>query len=784
MRIASKPGTRLGAIATAVTLTAALPSPASAQSDNDVRWSGISHVPWADRRPRVPRNGESFQVRFQALRGDLTSARVRIDDGAIAFAGAAVVGVRGPYDLWSATVPATASSTLRYVLELTDGSDTDYFSAAGMTDDLATAIPFELNFTTLSHAPVGATPVSGGVVFKVWSPSRTTAHVRGQFNSWGLTSPLTRVGEHFIGFVPGALAGQRYKYYFNNSTWATDARAAALVPTDSYNSVIVNQDAYTWQAPEFTPPPLERMVVYQLHVGSFAGRNDPAGTAPSPSRFIDVAARAPALADLGVNAVMLNPVNEFPGDFSGGYNTIIPWALESKLGTPDQFKQMVDALHQAGIAVLLDVVWNHVSPADNVLWNYDGTQLYFDSPAVDTPWGAQPDFDKAGVREYYLDSAELMLGEYRLDGFRVDATMYLTDSGLTPQWSSGQAFIRAMNDLRSRRHADKHTIAELYIDSAWATNPTPSGLGFSAQYQNEFKEAVRSAIFAAASGDPNMQRIANVLDGQGAGVAGSSVLNYFELHDDCWPLNGHQRAVRTIDPSAPHDDAYARGRTIVGQSLNLLSRGVPALVQGTEWLEDDGWEASKIDWSHKTTYAGVFAYYRDLIRLRTTEPALFANAPLFAYHVNDPLNVMAFERSQIGGKAFVAAVSLGNSARPAYRIGVPRDGRWLVRLNSADAAYGGPGSGPSSGTPVPVEQIASGIHPRSIVLDLPPHSVILLEHAFCVADFNASGSVTVQDIFDFLAAYFASDPAADVNGQGGVTVQDIFDYLALYFSGC
>ena len=95
---------------------------------------------------------------------------------------------------------------------------------------------------------------------------------------------------------------------------------------------------------------------------------------------------------------MLNPVTEFPGDLSAGYNPQTAWAPEWKYGTPDELKQMVDTLHRNGIAVLLDIVWNHFTTDDNFLWNYDGTQTYFDSVAVETPWGSQADFDKAGGR--------------------------------------------------------------------------------------------------------------------------------------------------------------------------------------------------------------------------------------------------------------------------------------------------------------------------------------------------------------------------------------------------
>jgi 1,4-alpha-glucan branching enzyme len=756
-----------------------------AQLDNNVQWNGVSHVGWTDRRPRVPRNGEAFVVKFQTYKDDVSAARVRIDTGSVSFVNAAKVGNRGPYDLWEATIPATASTTESYILEITDGTDTDYYSAAGMSDALNTSNPFSLNFTTLEHAPVGATPVTGGTVFRVWAPTPTAAQVRGTFNAWGSSNPMTKVGEHFIAYVAGASAGAQYKYYFNNSTWATDPRSAAVVPTASYNSVIVNQDAYVWQNPTFSPRPMEELVIYQLHVGTFAGRNDPKGSTPNPSRYIDVTARADHLADLGVNAVMLNPINEFPGDFSGGYNSISPWTVESKLGTPDQFKQMVDALHQRGIAVLLDVVWNHVSPSDNFLWNFGGSQLYFDATAVNTPWGAQADFEKTGVQDFYVQSAEQLLTDYRLDGFRVDATHYMTDSGLTPQWSAGQTIIRGLNNLKTSRHADAHTIAEIYIDNKWVTDPTTIGLGFDAQYQNEFKEALRSAVFAAASGSPNITRVANVLDGQGTGVQGENVFNYFELHDDCWPSNGGSRAVAQIDTTAPSDDQFARGRTKVAQALVLLSRGVPAIVQGTEFLESDGWESTRLDWSKKTTYASIFKFYQDLIALRTTQPELFANSSIWTYHINEAQDVMAFQRYLSDGGSFVAVVNLSNTDRNNYRIGLPRTGRWGVVLNSNETQYGGPGGG-SSG-PVTLEAIAGSPFPQSVVLDIPARTILLIQHqppGLCMADVNNDTQIDLADFFQFLNDFDQTLPAADINGDLSVDLGDFFDFLTAFDQGC
>ncbi|MEO1534134.1 MAG: alpha-amylase family glycosyl hydrolase [Planctomycetota bacterium] len=763
-----------------------LAGPAAAQLDNNVQWQGVSHLTDHDLRPRVPMNGEAFTVRFQTFAGDVSDARVRFDTGSASFSDASVVLTRGPYDIWEATVPATASPLVSYVLEITDGTDTDYLTAAGMSDTLVTADSFEIDFVTLDHAPVGATPVDGGTVFKVWSPASSTCAVRGEFNGWSTADALSKVGDHFVGFVPGATGQQMYKYFFDNAHWHSDPRAARLNPQDNYNAFIVDPDLYEWQTEGFSPAPLEELVIYQLHVGTFAGRNDPFGGAPNPSGYIDIAERVQHLADLGVNAVMLNPIHEFPGDFSGGYMSITPFAIESKLGSPFTFKAMVDALHEAGIAVLLDIVPNHASISDNILWDFGGSQQYFDTPPVDTPWGSQCDLDSPGVFDMYLDSWETMLTEYRLDGFRMDAVMYMTDSNLTAQWGAGQELVRALHDRMANRHADKHSIAEIYIDNPWVTNPTSSGLGFDAQYHNEFKEAVRAGVFGGAFGSVNMQRIANVLDGQGFGVSGESVFNYFELHDDAWPLNGHERAVTQIDTTFPNDDEFARGRTIVGNALTLLSRGVPAILQGTEWLENDGWEANKIDWAHKTQYAGVVQFYTDLIGLRTTEPALFANSPLSAYHVNEALDVMAFERFKFDGGSFVAVVNMSNTDRNGYRIGIPREGDWAVIMNSSDTIYDGPGGGTPAGA-IAIEPVASGPHAQSAVLDLPARSILLLQHEptpDCLADTNGDGAVNPADFSAWVIAFNNQSPACDQNVDGLCNPADFTAWVINFNAGC
>jgi 1,4-alpha-glucan branching enzyme len=583
---------------------------------------------------------------------------------------------------------------------------------------------FVIDYSTLDHAPVGGTVLpGGGAVFKVWSPNRTVAHVRGEFNGWGTSDQMAKVGEHFIGRVPAAHSGQMYKYYFQNSVWNTDPRGRALNASDNYNAYLLDPDSYDWQIDDFDVPDFEEMVVYQLHVGTFSGRNDPYGSAPFPARYVDVAERASHLAELGIDVVMLCPITEFPGDYSAGYNPITQWAPEWTYGTPDDLRYMIDKLHSYGIAVILDIVWNHFSFTDNYLWYYDGTQIYFDDPAVETPWGSQADFDNVNVRDYFLDSVYHWLDEYRMDGFRMDATDYMN-----MYQGSGWSLMQEMNDRMDRREVDKIAIAEQLPDDSWVTRPTSlGGAGFDSQYHDAFTDNLRQEILDAAFGDPEMWKIRDIVNGGGSYLEGRYVTNYFELHDECWPASGGQRMVKTIDPTAPHDDEWAQGRTKLAQGLVMTTPGIPAILQGTEWLEDADFGTgldNRIDWSKKITYSYIFDYYRDLITLRRVSPALRADAAVDVFHVNEGGNVIAFQRYDYSGHVHVVVANFSNTDYASYRIGLPQAGNWVEELNSQDPTYGGTGT-TNPGT-ITADAISADGFPQSKAIALSKMALIVL----------------------------------------------------------
>ncbi len=764
-----------------------------APSDNNVEWDGISHVAWQDCRPICPMGGESFQVRFQTYRNDLTTARVMVDDDGPVGYEAAWLEDRGPYAVWGAQIPATSSTTLSYYIELTDGSDTDYYSVNGMSENPPTDGGFVIDYDTLSHAPLGSTQVSGGgTVFKVWAPHPTSAYVAGQFNGWSTTAnPMTSHGDYFVAYIPNASDRQMYKYVFQPGTvWKPDARAKSLNPGNNYNSHIEDAFRYDWESGDFPTPAFEDMIIYELHVGTFAGRNDPVASGSIPATYRDVAAHVDHFVELGINVVELMPITEFPWDFSAGYNPVSQWAPEWKYGDPDDLKYMIDVLHANGIAVMLDVVWNHFSPTDNYLWYYDGSQIYFDDPAVDTPWGAQADFDNPEVRSYLLDSALYWLEEFRVDGFRMDATDFMN-----MYQGSGWGLMQSFNDSIDNRWINKIAIAEQLPNDSWVTRPTHlGGAGFDSQWHDAFTDNLRQEIIDCAYGNPEMWKIRDIICGGGTYLNGRYVMNYLELHDEIWPSSGGQRLVKTIDPTYPHDDIYAKGRIKLAQGLVFFSPGIPMIHQGSEWLEYTGFGAGnpsgddRINWALKTVYAPIFEYFRDAIAVRKNNGALRADAEVNVFHVNDGGNVIAFHRWDYAGNDVVVVANFSDTDHTTYQLGLPQNGTWYELLNSQAGEYDGNGLG--NGDSVETTGGAYDGFAQSAFLTIPQMGLLVFRYNDppCPEDLNRDGEINLSDLAQLLGGYGITSGAnyedGDIDRDGDVDLSDLAQLLGVYGESC
>ncbi len=274
---------------------------------------------------------------------------------------------------------------------------------------------------------LGSVPHAGGVAFRVWAPFAESAAVAGEFNDWH-AAPMVRdaAGGTWSVDVPGAHPGQRYKFVFNGAIWKRDPRARR-VNNSNGDSIIHDPAAFDWSGDSVPGIARNDLVIYQLHVGTFAGK-DPPGT------FDDAIAHLDHIRDLGCTAIELLPVNEFPGGRSWGYNTSDPFAIETDYGGPDALKRFVRAAHARGLAVIADVVHNHYGPTDLDLWQFDGVSwngcyggiYFYNDGRAETPWGStRPDYGRPEVRQFIRDQIFMFADEYRVDGFRWDSVFHI-----------------------------------------------------------------------------------------------------------------------------------------------------------------------------------------------------------------------------------------------------------------------------------------------------------------------------------------------------------------------
>jgi len=268
--------------------------------------------------------------------------------------------------------------------------------------------------------PFGAALRKRGVDFRLWAPDAASVALEWQNtpdDAWQGMPMRARPEGWFACRVREAGAGTRYRFALSDALRVPDP-ASRYNPEDVHGpSQVVDPEAYAWQHGDWAGRPWDEAVVYELHVGTF-----------TPEGSFDAAReRLPALAALGITAVELMPVADFPGRRGWGYDGVLPFAPDASYGPPEALKAFVDAAHGLGLMVLLDVVYNHFGPEGNYLHAYCGD---FFNPAHQTPWGAAINFDGARsgpVREFFVHNALYWLEEYRFDGLRLDAVHAICD---------------------------------------------------------------------------------------------------------------------------------------------------------------------------------------------------------------------------------------------------------------------------------------------------------------------------------------------------------------------
>jgi maltooligosyltrehalose trehalohydrolase len=529
---------------------------------------------------------------------------------------------------------------------------------------------------------IGARPTPGGVYFRVWAPSSQQVEVVVYGPDAERVHPLERDNEgYFSGLVEDARAGIRYKYRLDGGDTFPDP-ASRYQPEGVHGpSQVVDPTAFRWNDQAWRGVPLRDLVIYELHVGSVTEQ----GT------FDALIGRLESLRELGVTAIELMPVADFSGGRNWGYDGVDLYAPSRAYGGPEGLRRLVDAAHAANLAVILDVVYNHLGPEGNYVHAVTGGQLFTDRHC--TPWGDAVDYTRRPVREFVIENALHWVHEYHVDGLRLDATHAIFDPSEP----------NVLQELAARVHAsvpqDRHTVLVAEDERNERRLITPAeagGMGLDGVWADDFHHQLRRLI----AGDH---------EGYYRDYTGTSAALATTMRDG-WFYQGQHSANRGGPRGTPagdlpppsfvhciqnHDQV---GNRALGDRLNhnvdltvfraasallLVSPYTPLLWMGQEWAasspflyftdhpedlgkqvtegrrsefrgfsafqDPDTWDRipdpqspetflrSKLCWEERLEppHAGVLRLYRELLALRSKDPALsnrdrksFAAVPL------------------------------------------------------------------------------------------------------------------------------------------------------------
>ncbi|HET6745723.1 MAG TPA: 1,4-alpha-glucan branching protein GlgB [Candidatus Limnocylindria bacterium] len=588
-----------------------------------------------------------------------------------------------------------------------------------------------------------------GVAFAVWAPNARSVRVVGDFDRWdGRLFPMRSLGGSGVWelFVPGIGPGELYKYEVLGADGKVRIKAdpfsfAQQVRPETASRVwdIGSDDAWTdaaWMA-DRAAHDLYRspMATYEVHLGSWMRNAD--GTWLG---YRDAAARLAAHCHrYGFTHVELLPVAEHPFDGSWGYQVTGYYAPTSRFGTPDDFRAMVDALHNAGIGVILDWVPAHFPNDEFALREFDGTFLYEHADPMrgqHPDWGTLIfDYGRPEVRNFLVANALFWFDRYHIDGLRVDAVasmLYLDYSRKKGEWQPNKFggnenleaidFLREVNEKAYGRYPGIVTIAEESTAFPGVTRPTYlGGLGFGFKWDMGWMHDTLAYFHE----DPVHRRYHhNRLTFRGL---------YLQTEHFTLPLS-HDEVVHgkgSLLGKLPGDEwqRFANLRCLLANMYTqpgkkLLFMGTE-LAPWTEWNHD-----AQLPWElgQEPLHAQLGRFLEDLGRLYAATPALWAADPepgTFAWI--DAADVEASVFSYIrraGGQLAVVIQNLTPVPRFDYRLGVPASGRWREALNSDSEHYGGSNVG-NLGLLQAADEEWHG-QPASVRVTLPPLATLIL----------------------------------------------------------
>lgn len=545
----------------------------------------------------------------------------------------------------------------------------------------------------LSVAGMGAIPIEGGYAFRVWAPNATAVCVVGDFNGWADDQhPMEHEGEgNWYAEVPGAQMWQGYQYLITpeagESLLRIDPRALAVTNSVG-NGLLYDHGAFDWDGDDFTPPRQHEMVIYETHIGSFVDSPD------GPADLHDLSGKLDYLVGLGVNAIELMPLMEFAGDYSWGYNPAHIFAVESSYGGPEALKSFVREAHKRGLAVIVDVVYNHFGPSDLSTWQFDGWSengkggiYFYNDHRSATPWGdTRPDYGRQQVRDFILDNARMWLADYHVDGLRLDMTPYMrrVDGTHGDEIPEGWEMMRQIGEMVRTEFGRHLVIAEDLHNEAAVTSTEPGGAYMHAQWDSQFVHPVREALITLDDANRSIPGVAAAVTHTYQNPFDRVI--YTESHDEV--ANGQARITSEVEGENP-SGWHAQKRATLGAALVLTAPGMPMLFQGQEFLEDEWFrDTVPLDWDRAWAFRDITQMFRDLIRMRLNldgDTAALSGPHTTVVVEDDDAKLLAYVRSTGDGQHALVAINFS-----AHAVQLPAElpgGLWTVRFNSDARTY-------------------------------------------------------------------------------------------------
>jgi 1,4-alpha-glucan branching enzyme len=609
-----------------------------------------------------------------------------------------------------------------------------------------------------AHDKLGAHPTLtdgvAGIVFAVWAPNARRVSVVGDFNAWDGRRHVMRLhpanGIWEI-FVPGVAEGTRYKFEIHSRSGEpialkSDPYAFAFEPdTPRTAAVVCAVNTYGWRDAAWMQArarlhPFEGPVsIYEVHLGSWMRVPE------EGDRFLTYTELADRLGayvrDMGYTHVELLPVMEHPFYGSWGYQVIGYFAPTRRYGSPQEFMEFVDRLHEQGIGVILDWVPAHFPKDPHGLGYFDGTHLYEHADArmgEHADWGTLIfNYGRNEVANFLLGNALFWLDRYHVDGLRVDAVasmLYLDYSRPAGEWLPNEfggrenvaamAFLRRLNELVHRDRPGIVVAAEESTSWPMVSRPTYlGGLGFGFKWSMGWMHDVLDYM----SRDPVHRKYHHNRLTFGLLYAFSENFILPLSHDEV--VHGKRALVDKL----PGDRWQKLANLRALYACMWAHPGKQLLFMGCELAQWREWDAeSSLDWHllEQADHQGVQSLVRDLNRVYRETPALweddFEPTGFRWLEPNDAAaNVLAFARVGKNAKRpLVCVCNLSPVPRYGYRVGMPVRGRWREALNTDSASYGGSGEGNLG--EVKAEALPWHDQPFSAELTLPPLGVVWL----------------------------------------------------------